>query len=206
MSARRCVLATENRGKLEELRDLLSPIGNGIELVAQSDFGVGPAVEDAATFVENALIKARHAARATGLPAIADDSGLVVQALGGAPGIRSARFAGERADDRANLDALLRALERVPIGQRQASFHCVLVGLRAADDPAPLIASGVWEGEIAARSMGSSGFGYDPVFYDPQLSKTAAELTTEAKHAVSHRGRACRQFAAALAIARPPWP
>ena len=196
--ARRWVLASGNRGKLAELRDLLRDAGLGLEIVAQSDLGVSPAPEDGLTFVENALAKARHAARATGLPAIADDSGLCVDALGGAPGVRSARFGGEGADDRANVAKLLAALVEVPEGARDARFHCVLVALASADDPAPLIAHGEWRGRIAAAPRGANGFGYDPVFVDPATGKTAAELGPATKNRVSHRGRALAALAAAL--------
>jgi XTP/dITP diphosphohydrolase len=196
--ARRWVLATGNRGKLTELRELLHAAGCDVEVVAQSDLGVAPVAEDGVTFVENALSKARHAARATGLPAIADDSGLCVDALGGAPGLRSARYAGTAADDRANIAKLLDALRPVPERERAARFVCVLVALEAADDPAPLIASGEWRGRIASAPRGGGGFGYDPVFVDPATGMTAAELTQAAKNRVSHRGRALLALAAGL--------
>ena len=201
---RRWVIATGNRGKLTELRALLAAAEVGaLELLAQTDLGVPPVEENAATFLENALAKARHAARHTGLPAIADDSGLAVAALGGAPGVRSARFAGPNADDRANMTKLLDALAGVPQHQRQARFHCVLVALESPDDPAPLVASGEWEGEISPGPSGSEGFGYDPVFFDLRLGKTAAELPPQVKNEVSHRGQALRRLVAGLRGRRP---
>jgi XTP/dITP diphosphohydrolase len=169
--------------------------------VTQAALGVEPAPETAATFVENALLKARHAARATGLPALADDSGLAVDALGGAPGVHSARYAGPRASDDANVAKLLQELEAVPPGRRHARFLCVLVALQHADDPAPLIATGEWRGEIATAASGAGGFGYDPVFVDPRLGRTAAALTAAEKNAVSHRGRALARLIADL----PSW-
>jgi XTP/dITP diphosphohydrolase len=197
-AGRRWVLATGNRGKLAELRSLFRDSGLDFELVPQTDLGIDAASEVGSTFVENALAKARHAALASGLPAIADDSGLCVDALGGDPGVRSARYAGEAADDRANVAKLLDALRSVPTDQRNARFYCVLVALRSADDPAPVIASGEWRGRIAARPRGTGGFGYDPVFEDPATGLTAAELGASAKNSVSHRGRALVALAAAL--------
>jgi XTP/dITP diphosphohydrolase len=187
------VLATGNRGKVVELEALLAEARLPIRISAQSDLGVAAPRETATTFVENALQKARHAARVTGLPAIADDSGLVVTALGGAPGVHSARFAGEPANDAANVAKLLEVLAAHP-HQRAARFHCVLVALERADDPAPVVASGSWAGEIARVPSGSSGFGYDPIFFDPILGKTAAELTRAEKNRVSHRGAALRSL------------
>ncbi|HEY3516655.1 MAG TPA: RdgB/HAM1 family non-canonical purine NTP pyrophosphatase [Gammaproteobacteria bacterium] len=192
-SARHWVLATSNRGKVAELSALLNAAGLPLRITPQSELGVEAPPETATTFVENALTKARHAARLTGLPAIADDSGLVVAALGLAPGVRSARFAGENADDRANIAKLLAALD-APTLDRAARFHCVLVALERADDPAPLIASGSWAGEIAREPRGDGGFGYDPVFFDPALGCTAAELDADAKNRVSHRGTALRSL------------
>jgi len=187
------VLATSNRGKVQELTALLGDAGLPIRLSAQTELGVEAPSETASTFVENALTKARHAANVTGLPAIADDSGLAVAALRGAPGVLSARFAGVHADDAANVAKLLELLaaER---GNRAARFHCVLVALTRPDDPAPLIASGSWSGEIAPAPAGSGGFGYDPVFFDPKLGRTAAQLTAAEKNRVSHRGTALRQL------------
>lgn len=187
------VLATSNRGKVAELAALLDEHRLPIRVTAQSDLGVTPPPETATTFVENALQKARHAARETGLPAIADDSGLVVAALGGAPGVHSARFAGECADDAANVAKLIELLAAHP-HERAALFHCVLVALTRADDPVPLIATGSWAGEIARAPAGLSGFGYDPVFFDPKLGKTAAELSRSEKNRVSHRGAALREL------------
>lgn len=182
------VLATGNAGKVRELADLLAAFG--LDIVAQTELGVTSAEETGLTFIENAILKARHAAAITSLPAIADDSGLAVDALGGAPGIYSARYAGEDASDLQNLNKLLAALEKVPDGKRQAQFHCVLVYLRHADDPTPLVFHGSWEGEITRSAAGEGGFGYDPIFYVPALGKTAAELSREEKRAVSHRGKA----------------
>ncbi|HEX5046953.1 MAG TPA: RdgB/HAM1 family non-canonical purine NTP pyrophosphatase [Gammaproteobacteria bacterium] len=200
----RWVIATGNSGKLAELRSLLAEADLGtFELVAQTELGVPPVDEPAVTFLENALIKARHAARHTGLPAIADDSGLAVAALGGAPGVRSARFAGPGADDRANVAKLLEDLADVPPGRRAARFHCVLVALEREDDPAPVVASGTWDGEIALRPSGGAGFGYDPVFLDPRLGKTAAELPATVKNEISHRGQALRRLVAGLKARRP---
>jgi XTP/dITP diphosphohydrolase len=186
------VLATANRGKVTELKSLLAENGlASLAVSAQADLGVESAPETGITFVENALLKARHAARATGRPAIADDSGLCVAALGGAPGVRSARFAGADADERANVEKLLAALAAEP-NQRSARFHCVLVALEEAEDPAPLIACGTWDGVIARVPAGSGGFGYDPVFFDPTLGRTAAELPVAVKNRVSHRGAALK--------------
>ncbi|MGF6559556.1 XTP/dITP diphosphatase [Erwinia aphidicola] len=184
------VLATGNPGKVRELADLLAAFG--LDIVAQTELGVESAEETGLTFIENAILKARHAAAVTGLPAIADDSGLAVDALGGAPGIYSARYAGLDASDQQNLDKLLVTLDAVPDGQRQAQFHCVLVYLRHAEDPTPLVFHGSWEGEIIRAEAGQGGFGYDPIFYVPELGKTAAELTKDEKRAVSHRGKALR--------------
>lgn len=182
------VLATGNAGKVRELAGALADFG--MEIVAQSALGVASVEETGLTFIENALIKARHAARVTGLPAIADDSGLAVDALAGAPGISSARYAGEDASDRQNMDKLLAALASVPDGQRGAQFHCVLVYLRHADDPTPLVCHGSWSGEIARQPSGAGGFGYDPVFLLTEQGRTAADLNTEEKQALSHRGQA----------------
>ena len=187
------VLATSNAGKVAELSALLANAGLELRVTAQSALGVTGPPETGATFVENALLKARHAARATGLPAIADDSGLVVDALGGAPGVRSARFAGEHADDAANIAKLLQLLGQSSL-DRSAHFHCVLVALERPDEAAPLIASGSWHGEIARTPRGSYGFGYDPVFLDPTLGCTAAELEAPRKNAMSHRGAALRSL------------
>ena len=182
------VLASGNAGKLAELRDLLGDAG--IDLHAQSEFGVEDAEETGLTFVENAILKARHAARATGLPALGDDSGLCVDALDGAPGLYSARYAGTRGDAGANIVKLLDELRDVPEQRRTARFVCVLALLRHADDPQPLIAEGVWEGRILSAPRGDGGFGYDPVFFDPERNMGAAELDAALKNRISHRGRA----------------
>ena len=187
------VLATGNRGKLAELTRLLADAGLDLRVSPQSELGVDAPPETGATFVENALTKARHAARVTRLPAIADDSGLVVPALGGAPGVRSARFAGEAADDGANIAKLLKALD-APSLDRAARFHCVLVALEHPDDPTPLLATGSWAGHIAWAPRGRGGFGYDPVFFDTRLGRTAAELDADEKNRVSHRGQALERL------------
>ncbi|MCH9673119.1 MAG: XTP/dITP diphosphatase [Gammaproteobacteria bacterium] len=186
------VLATGNAGKLREMERLTA--GIGIVVQAQSDFGVGAVEETGLTFVENALIKARHACEETGLPAIADDSGLAVDALDGRPGIYSARYAGENASDEQNVDKLLCELAQTPEQARGAQFHCVVVLLRHPKDPCPLIAHGQWAGRITDAPRGEDGFGYDPVFYVPDRQRTAAELAPEEKDAISHRGIALRHL------------
>ena len=180
------VLATGNPGKVSELANMLSPLN--INVVPQSDFNVSEVAETGTTFIENAIIKARHAAKITGMPAIADDSGLEVDGLNGAPGVYSARFAGESASDQDNIDKLLNDLDNNP--NRKARFWCVLVLMRHADDPTPLICSASWEGEITQTQHGEGGFGYDPVFFVEEQNCTSAELTKEQKNAVSHRGQA----------------
>ncbi|MFP1779665.1 XTP/dITP diphosphatase [Lonsdalea quercina] len=190
------VLATGNAGKVRELADLLADFG--LDIVAQTELGVDSAEETGLTFIENAILKARHAARVTGLPAIADDSGLSVDALAGAPGIYSARYAGEDADDRQNLNKLLEAMQDVPDDQRTARFYCVLVFLMHADDPTPLVCHGSWQGTLAREPAGSGGFGYDPIFFVPDAGVTAAELTRSEKLSRSHRGKALRQLLDAL--------
>ncbi|MFU9135576.1 XTP/dITP diphosphatase [Erwinia tasmaniensis] len=190
------VLATGNAGKVRELADLLAEFG--LAIVAQTDLGVTSVEETGLTFIENAILKARHASAVTGLPAIADDSGLAVDALGGAPGIYSARYAGENASDAQNLQKLLTALENVADGERQAQFHCVLVYLRHAEDPTPLVFHGSWAGEITRQPAGEGGFGYDPIFYVPAAGKTSAALSRDEKRAVSHRGKALRLLLDAL--------
>ncbi|MFO1426929.1 MAG: RdgB/HAM1 family non-canonical purine NTP pyrophosphatase [Steroidobacteraceae bacterium] len=194
----RVVLATGNRGKLAEFADLLAPAG--LEFVPQSELGVDSPEETGATFAANALLKARHAAARTGLPAMADDSGLEVDALGGAPGVRSARYAGEDATDARNVAKLLAALAGVPAARRRARFHCAIALVRSADDAAPLLADGCWEGEIIEAPRGAGGFGYDPVFLDPASGRTAAELAPAQKHARSHRGAAARAARAAAGM------
>jgi len=190
------VLATGNAGKVRELASLLQDFG--LEVVAQTELGVDSAEETGLTFIENAILKARHAAQVTGLPAIADDSGLVVEILGGAPGIYSARYAGVDATDQQNLEKLLAALEEVPEGKRQAHFHCVLVYMRHAEDPTPLVCHGSWQGVITRAPAGEGGFGYDPIFFVPSAGKTAAELTREEKSAISHRGQALKLLLEAM--------
>ena len=179
------VLASGNAGKLAELRELL---GDGFELHAQSEFGVSDADETGLSFIENAILKARHAAHSTGLPALADDSGLCVDALHGAPGLYSARYAGTHGDAEANIEKLLGALAGVPDDARGARFACVLALLRHGDDPQPLIAEGAWQGRILHQRRGGNGFGYDPVFFSPAHGCGAAELPAETKNRDSHRG------------------
>jgi len=190
------VLATGNPGKVRELAHLLADFG--LDVVAQTELGVESAEETGLTFIENAILKARHAAAITGLPAIADDSGLAVDILGGAPGIYSARYAGLEASDQQNLDKLLVTLKDVPQGQRGAQFHCVLVYMHHAEDPTPIVCHGSWDGEILFAEAGKGGFGYDPIFQVPALGKSAAELTREEKSAVSHRGQALKLLLAAM--------
>ena len=168
--------------------------GLGLDLIPQSQLGVVDADETATTFIENALLKARHAARLSGLPALGDDSGICVDALNGAPGLYSARYAGVHGDSGANIAKLLDMLHGVPEAQRGAHFYCVVVLVRTADDPAPLIAQGRWNGRILDTARGSGGFGYDPVFFDPRLAAGAAELEPAIKNRVSHRGQALAQL------------
>jgi len=186
------VLASGNIGKLRELSQILSPLG--LELIAQSDLNVPEAEETGLSFVENAIIKARNAALISGLPAIADDSGIEVDALHGAPGIYSSRYAGSDASDTDNIQALLTAMKDVPENERTARFQCVVVFMRHAEDPTPLICQGSWQGQILQSPIGDEGFGYDPVFWVSETDCTAAELSPEQKHAISHRGKAMRQF------------
>ncbi len=190
MKIERLVLASNNAGKLRELSAMLAPLG--IEVVTQGSLGVGEAEEPHPTFVENALAKARHAARETGLPALADDSGLCVSALGGKPGVLSARYAGEPKSDLANNAKLIADLHGVD--DRRAHFYSVIVLVRSADDPQPLIADGEWHGEIVAQARGDGGFGYDPHFFVPSLEQTAAELAPELKNTLSHRAAAMRHL------------
>lgn len=189
LAASRIVLASDNAGKLRELQLL---IGARLQVISQREFGVPPAVESGLTFAENAIIKARNASAHTGLPAIADDSGLAVDALAGDPGVRSARYAGESATDADNNRRLLAALQEVPAAERTARFHCVIVLVRQAGDPAPLICSGTWEGLILEAPRGSNGFGYDPLFFVPALGRASAELTPAEKARHSHRAQALR--------------
>jgi XTP/dITP diphosphohydrolase len=192
----RIVLASGNAGKVVELEQLLA--GSGVELVPQTALGVDDADETGLTFVENALIKARHAARITGLPALADDSGICVDALGGAPGLYAARYAGTHGDNAANRAKLLRELAGVPAERRQAYFIAVLVLLRHPDDPAPLIAEGRWHGRILEAERGTGGFGYDPLFLPEGHDISAAELEPALKNRLSHRGQALATLKARL--------
>jgi len=198
---KRIVLASSNAGKLKEMREILAP--SGVELVAQSELRIADAEETASTFVENALLKARHAARASGLAALGDDSGVCVDALNGAPGLYSARYAGEHGNARKNIVKLLDALRDVPDERRSAHFHCTIVLLAHPDDPAPLIAEGRWHGRILHAPRGEKGFGYDPVFFDPALDAGAGELDAEIKNRVSHRGQALAQLRAMLCALSP---
>ena len=181
------VLASGNAGKLAELRDLL---GDRFTLHAQSEFGVGNADETGLSFIENAILKARYAARATGLPALGDDSGLCVDALHGAPGLYSARYAGTHGDSDANIDKLLREIDGIEDPARTARFVCVLALVRHAEDPMPLVAEGSWEGRVLRARRGGNGFGYDPVFFSPLHGCSAAELPADVKNRDSHRGQA----------------
>jgi XTP/dITP diphosphohydrolase len=180
------VLASNNQGKLRELQHMLEPMG--IEVVTQSQLDISEAEEPHCTFVENALAKARHVSRASGLPALADDSGICVEALGGAPGVLSARYAGEPKSDQRNNQKLLQAMQGV--ADRRAHYYCVLVLVRHVDDPQPLIAEGEWQGVIAQAERGDGGFGYDPLFWLPEMSKMSAELLRDEKASVSHRAKA----------------
>jgi XTP/dITP diphosphohydrolase len=191
------VLASGNAGKLVELRDLLGD--SGFALRAQSEFDVADAEETGATFIENALLKARHAARLTGRAALGDDSGLCVEALDGAPGLYSARYGGVHGDAQRNIERLLRELQGVPDARRTARFYCVLVCLRSADDPQPLVAEGEWHGRILHAPQGARGFGYDPIFFDPENACSAAELDPAVKNLISHRGRALASLKQRLA-------
>ncbi len=192
----RWVVATGNHGKLDEIRDVLS--GTAIELIPQSDMGIADAEENGLTFVENALIKARNACRASGMTALADDSGLIVDALNGAPGLITAHYAGVHGDSNRNIAKLLHEMRDVPDPQRGACFYSVLVLLRHADDPQPLIAEGRWYGRILRESSGSGGFGYDPIFFDPETNLSAASLDPAIKNRISHRGRALAALLAQL--------
>ena len=184
------VLATGNKKKVEELNALLADLNYAV--VPQSEFNVESVPETGTTFVENAIIKARHAARITGLPAIADDSGIEVDALLGRPGVYSARYAGEDASDQDNLEKLLEEMNGVPPVLRTARYWCVLVYMRHADDPTPIICQASWEGSLATEPSGENGFGYDPIFYLPEYGCTSAELSMEEKNKISHRGKALR--------------
>ena len=190
------VLASNNAGKVREINQLLA--SQQIQVVPQSEFGVPEAEETGLSFVENAILKARNAAEHSGLAAIADDSGIEVDALRGAPGIYSARFAGAGASDAANLEKLLEELQGVPESERGARFQCLMVYLRHAEDPTPIICQGTWEGVIASSPAGANGFGYDPVFWVPSQGCTAAQLPAEVKNGLSHRGQALQKLLLAL--------
>lgn len=191
-SASKIVLASSNKGKLKEIQHVLAPLH--LTLLSQADFQIIDAEETGLTFVENALIKARHASQCCSMPAIADDSGLEVDALHGKPGIYSSRFAGAGATDQNNIDALLDAMENIPDANRTARFHCVIVYLRHSKDPTPIIAHGCWEGVILRQPRGSNGFGYDPVFLSQQHNLSAAELSSDEKNSISHRAQALKAF------------
>ena len=197
------VLATGNQGKVKELAHLLAE--QGLEVVPQSEFDVPEVAETGTTFVENAIIKARHAAKITGLPAIADDSGLEVDALNGAPGVYSARYAADitqgQVTDDDNTNKLLAALANTPDEQRTARFHCVLVYMKHENDPTPLICHGVWQGTISRTKQGEQGFGYDPVFWQSDLQMSSAQLTRDVKNQRSHRGQALAKLVEKLNIA-----
>ena len=193
---KRVVLASSNAGKLREMSALLAPLG--LELVTQSSLGVHSPPETGTTFIENALIKARHAAHVAKLPAISDDSGIEVDALGGRPGVYSARFAGDNASDQDNLHKLLAELHDVHAEFRQARYHCVIVFVRTANDPEPVMAHGTWEGQITTEPRGSGGFGYDPIFQPGGLHSTAAQLSPGEKNKISHRAHALLALVAEL--------
>lgn len=193
---RRVVLATGNPGKLKEMREILA--GHALEVVAQSDLGITPPIEDGDSFVANALLKARHAASISGLPAIADDSGLEVDALGGRPGLHTARYSGIDADERANNDKLLSELAAIPAARRGARYRCAMVFLRNAMDPDPIVAEAAWEGRIGFERRGTGGFGYDPLFVVAGQTRTAAEIPDAEKNRVSHRAQALIALAAKM--------
>ena len=197
---KKLVLASSNEGKIREIRRVLAPLK--LEVIPQAELGVPDADEPHSTFVENALAKARHASRLTGLPALSDDSGICVEALDGAPGVHSARFAGEPRSDERNNDRLLELLEHTE--NRKAHYYCVIVLVRHARDPQPLIAEGEWHGEVLRERRGSGGFGYDPLFLDPSLGKTGAELPRDEKNRVSHRGKALARLVEKLGNGRRP--
>ncbi len=192
----RIVLATSNNGKLNEFQGVLSELP--VRLIPQSELRILSVEETATTFVENAIIKARHATAFSGLPAIADDSGLIVNALNGDPGVRSARYASKDADKHANINKLLSTLENIDNNNRAASLYCVVVLMKNKLDPTPLICEGIWGGEILRKPVGENGFGYDSVFYVPELNLSAAQLSVEEKNNISHRGQALAQLAKEL--------
>jgi XTP/dITP diphosphohydrolase len=198
LDMQKLVIASNNPGKLREFQFLLQPLG--IEVLTQAQLGIAEAGEPHVTFVENALAKARHVSRESGLPALADDSGICVAALGGAPGVYSARYAGDNPkSDQRNNEKLLREMQGV--SDRRAHYYCVLLLLHHAGDPQPLIAEGEWHGEIAHEERGDGGFGYDPLFWLPALNKMSAELSRDEKHAISHRGKALRVLLEKLKVA-----
>ncbi|MFV2055782.1 MAG: RdgB/HAM1 family non-canonical purine NTP pyrophosphatase [Thiohalomonadales bacterium] len=196
MASQRRVLASANQGKLREMQSILQPLD--WDIVTQAELNIESVPETGLTFVENALIKARHAAEQSGLPALSDDSGLAVDALKGQPGIFSARYAGEQANDSDNITKLLQALQGYDHADRGAQFHCVIVYMRTADDPTPLICHASWQGRILTAAQGVNGFGYDPIFYVPEFNCSAAELDAKDKNRLSHRGQALRQLVKAL--------
>ncbi len=193
----RLVLATSNKGKLAEMRPILAEAG--FDAVPQSEFGFADAEETGHTFVENALLKARNACRHTGLPALADDSGLIIDALDGAPGLISAHYAGVHGDARGNIAKVLAQMAALENPVRTARFYSCIVLLKHAEDPQPVIAEGIWHGEILPAPQGTDGFGYDPIFFDPEHGCSAAQLPAELKHRISHRGRALAQLREKLA-------
>ncbi|MGI9287646.1 MAG: RdgB/HAM1 family non-canonical purine NTP pyrophosphatase [Pseudomonadales bacterium] len=198
MSNQRVVLASSNAGKLRELQSMLA--GSNINVLPQSELGIQDAVEDGLSFAENAMIKARHASRESGMPAIADDSGLVVAALQGAPGIYSARYAGDDANDSDNNEKLLSAMQGLSADQRRACFHCALVFMRHAQDPIPIICEGSWYGAVLPAVQGDGGFGYDPLFFVASHHCSSAELPRDVKNKISHRGQALRRLKELLVL------
>jgi len=192
---KKIILASNNKGKIREFNAMLEGV---YEVVSMSDMNVEEVPEIGLTFVENALIKARNASQQSGLPALADDSGIVVDALNGAPGIYSARFTGNHGDDEANTQKVLRDMSQIPDGQRSARFWCAIVFVEHANDPTPIIIQRGWEGEILREKAGKNGFGYDPIFYVPTHSKASAELSPEIKNTISHRGKALQALLAEL--------
>ncbi|MFZ9036342.1 MAG: RdgB/HAM1 family non-canonical purine NTP pyrophosphatase [Francisellaceae bacterium] len=196
---KKILFASSNKGKIEEVRQILIPLG--YEIIPQSELDVPDVDETGLSFIENAILKARHCAAITGLPSLADDSGLAVAALDGAPGIYSARYAGNHGDHAANIAKLLTEMETIPDGRRQASFECLMVYIRHENDPLPMIAHGSWQGEILRAAKGNRGFGYDPVFYVPEFKCSAAELDSSAKNNISHRALALRQLQRLLKFA-----
>lgn len=195
---KKIIIATNNAGKLRELQALLQ--STDVELISQTELNISSCDESGLTFIENAILKARHASSQSGLPAIADDSGLIVDALHGEPGIKSARYAGSQSSDTANINKLLAALENIPSQQRTARFQCVTIYLRHPHDPAPLIGQGTWEGLIISAPQGENGFGYDPIFWVPTHKCTAAKLPASEKNLISHRAQALHELLIKLRI------